>query len=583
MKKLILPILFLTTITALAQPIIQWQNTLGGSGEDYLYSIQQTSDGGYILGGLSLSNISGDKTENSQGSFDYWVVKLDASGVIQWQNTIGGNDTDVLESIQQTSDGGYILGGGSSSNISGDKTENSQGSMDYWVVKLDTSGTIQWQKTIGGSGYDVLFTIQQTSDSGYILGGRSESDISGDKTENSQGADDYWVVKLDTSGAIQWQNTIGGTGYDNLYSIQQTSDGGYFLGGRSESDISGDKTENSQGSFDYWVVKLDTSGTIQWQNTIGGSDTDWLESIQQTSDGGYILGGSSLSNISGDKTENSQGVDDYWVVKLCWTDSTYTGQITICEGDSVLIFGFYQSTAGTYYNTLTNMNGCDSIIAATLILTAYTISDPAIAICNGDSVSIYDIYRSVAGTYYDSATTTNGCDSIHSTVVTVDQLPTVNLGADTMICNGCSITLDAGPGFASYNWSTGATTQTITVDSTATYIVQITNANGCINADTIVVDILSGINQYPISNINLDIHPNPNTGEFTVTFKIIEKQNINLKVFNIKGQIIYQENLSDFTGKYQNKIDMSGYAKGIYSLQLSTKEKIINRKIIIEK
>ena len=171
--------------SSIAQPTIQWQNTIGGSGYDYLHSIQQTSDGGYVLGGTSNSNISGDKTDSSQGSYDYWVVKLDASGVIQWQNTIGGSGFDRLFSIQQTSDGGYVLGGYSYSNISGDKTENSQGSADYWVVKLDSSGTIQWQNTIGGSGWDMLYSIQQTSDGGYVLGGYSDSNISGDKTENS--------------------------------------------------------------------------------------------------------------------------------------------------------------------------------------------------------------------------------------------------------------------------------------------------------------------------------------------------------------------------------------------------------------
>jgi len=314
MRVLILLLLFFTT-TTLAQEI-EWQNTIGGNYYDQLNSIQQTSDGGYILGGWSDSNISGDKTEDSQGNYDYWVVKLDAAGNIQWQNTIGGGSYDYLTSIQQTTDGGYILGGMSQSDVSGDKTEICQGDFDYWVVKLDASGNIQWQNTIGGNSWDELESLEQTTDGGYILGGYSYSDISGDKTENCQGNHDYWVVKLDASGNIQWQNTIGGNLDDLLYSVQQTSDGGYILGGASFSGFSGDKTESSQGYFDYWVVKLYTTGNIQWQNTIGGGSLDHLNSIQQTSDGGYILGGVSISDISGDKTENSQGANDYWVVKL---------------------------------------------------------------------------------------------------------------------------------------------------------------------------------------------------------------------------------------------------------------------------
>ncbi len=302
-------------------PAIQWQNTIGGSGFDILYALQQTADGGYIVGGLSDSNISGDKTENSNGFWDYWVVKVDATGTIQWQNTIGGSGYESNLFLQQTIDGGYFLGGTSDSNISGDKTENSLGKEDYWVLKLDATGIIQWQNTIGGNYYEVLSSIRQTADGGYILGGGSSSNISGDKTENSLGGLDFWVVKLDATGDIQWQNTIGGNGLDEIRSILQTADGGYILGGTSESTVSGDKTENSLGTRDYWVVKLDTTGTIQWQNTIGGNGYDILTCLQQTTDGGYIIGGYSGSDISGDKTENKMGDDDYWVVKLNATGS----------------------------------------------------------------------------------------------------------------------------------------------------------------------------------------------------------------------------------------------------------------------
>jgi hypothetical protein len=294
---------------------IQWQNTIGGSGNDYLYCIRQTNDGGYILGGFSDSNISGDKTENSNGARDYWIVKTDATGNIQWQNTIGGSNNDWLYSIEQTADNGYILGGYSTSNISGDKTENSNGQEDYWIVKTDASGNIQWQNTIGGAANDYLRSVQQTADGGYMVAGYSMSNISGDKTENSNGASDYWLVKTDTSGNIQWQNTIGGDQYDYLFSAQQTADGEYILGGYSGSGTSGDKSENSMGGVDYWPVKTDASGNVQWENTIGGGATDELNAIRQTTDGGYVLGGTSGSNLSGDKTENSNGTDDYWVVK----------------------------------------------------------------------------------------------------------------------------------------------------------------------------------------------------------------------------------------------------------------------------
>ena len=297
---------------------IEWQKTIGGNYDDELFSIVRTIDGGYILGGYSMSTISGDKVENCKGSHDYWIVKIDSFSNIQWQNTIGGGQYDFLYSVRQTFDGGYILGGASQSGTSSDKSENCIGDADFWIVKTDGLGNVLWDNTIGGSGGEHLSVLELTSDGGYIFGGFSNSDISFDKTEDCEGEWDYWVVKTDSLGIIQWQNTIGGTDFDYLTCIQQATDGGYILGGYSFSDISGDKIENSVGYYDYWIIKIDSIGNIQWQNTIGGSSTDELFSIAQTFDSGYILGGYSQSNLSGDKSEDHKGGGDYWIVK---TDS----------------------------------------------------------------------------------------------------------------------------------------------------------------------------------------------------------------------------------------------------------------------
>jgi hypothetical protein len=295
---------------------IQWQNTIGGNTYEGFTSLIMTNDGGFVLGGYSISNISGDKTENCLGGEDFWIVKLDSAGNIQWQNTIGGDADDLLFSIAGTNDGGFILGGSSKSNISADKTETSLGDFDFWIVKIDSVGNIQWQNTIGGNSSDMLRSIKQTIDSGYILGGYSSSDISGDKTEGCFGFSDYWIVKVDSVGNIQWQNTIGGDKEDDLYSIVQTNDGGFILGGDSNSSISGNKTEKSIGNTDMWVIKTDSLGIVKWQNTIGGSAFQSLFNITKTSDESCLLGGSSISNISGDKTENCIGMYDFWVVKL---------------------------------------------------------------------------------------------------------------------------------------------------------------------------------------------------------------------------------------------------------------------------
>src|SRR5690606_31076466 len=200
MKTLIsLLLLFYASGLAAQDPAIQWQNTIGGSDGDFMTVLEATDDGGYIMGGYSSSNISGDKTENSNGGIDMWIVKIDASGNISWQNTIGGSGDDFLISLKQTSDGGYIVGSGSDSNISGDKTENSKGGLDYWILKLDTAGNILWQKTYGGNMPEFDNHIMETADGGYFVGGYSDSGISGDKTDPTNGQRDYWALKLNSS------------------------------------------------------------------------------------------------------------------------------------------------------------------------------------------------------------------------------------------------------------------------------------------------------------------------------------------------------------------------------------------------
>lgn len=347
MKKLTLLAILLSVFTTFAQdPNILWQKNIGGNQVEYFGDLKQTPDGGYILAGSSLSNISGEKTEDSNGHLDLWILKIDSNGEIEWQNTIGGNGPDEVYSIEMTPDGGYILAGESSSNISGDKTENLKGLVDYWIVKLDSLGNIEWDRTIGGSDINWHPKIIAIND-GYYVCGESWSDISGDKTENSKGEEDYWLLRLDVLGNILWQKTIGGSSHDSFTAMSLTSDNGIILGGYSDSDISGNKTENSKGQYDFWVIKLNSSGSIEWDKTIGGDSADILNSIIPTSDDGFLLAGESWSNISGDKTENSQGEGDFWVVKINSIGSI-EWQNTI-GGDNVdRCYSSYQSTDGGY-------------------------------------------------------------------------------------------------------------------------------------------------------------------------------------------------------------------------------------------
>ena len=252
MKTKVLFLAFILTtileIKVCAQPAVIKQHAYGGLGGSYTADMKITTDGGLIIGGSSFAKKGYDKTEDSYGNYgDFWVVKTDAAGNVLWDKTLGGIDDEVLTSVNQTRDHGYLIGGTSVSGISFDKTGASRGGIDYWVVKLDSNGNKLWDKTLGGSGDDYPHAIDTTSDGGFIIGGASNSPVSGEKTSGVFGTGDFWIVKLDSSGNIQWDKTIGGNGDDQLYSLKQTRDGGYILGGNSTSGISGSKTEKVRG------------------------------------------------------------------------------------------------------------------------------------------------------------------------------------------------------------------------------------------------------------------------------------------------------------------------------------------------
>jgi hypothetical protein len=285
--------------TAYAQ---QGAKTYGGAGDDYANSIQQTSDGGYIVAGYTQSF--------GAGFTDFWALKLDASGQVVWQKTYGGGNDEVANSIQQTSDGGYIVAGWTRSF--------GAGGPDLWALKLDASGQVVWQKTYGGGNDEVANSIQQTSDGGYIVAGLS-------------GSSDFWVLKLDASGQVLWQKTYGGGGLDYAYSIQQTSDGGYIVAARTFSF--------GAGNWDVWALKLDASGQVLWQKTYGGGDLDEARSIQQTSDGGYIVAGSTFSSGAGQA--------DFWVLKLDGNGNV-VWQKTYGGGDLDYGYSIQQTSDGGY-------------------------------------------------------------------------------------------------------------------------------------------------------------------------------------------------------------------------------------------
>lgn len=288
-------------------PAIQWQKNYGVSHVGIANCIKQTTDGGYIVAGTTSSN-DGDVINNHE-KYDIWIVKLNESGNIQWQKTLGGSDTDEAQSIQQTSDGGYIIAGYTSST-DGDVTNKKKENIgDYWVIKLDPSGNIEWQKVFGGDGYDRAESVQQTVDGGYIVAGLSKSNF-GKKIKNLIFSDNKsWILKLDKDGIIQWQKVYEGQGGNAPKSIQQTQDKGYIMVGYSRTTVA----LNSQ--YNFYVVKFDENGNIQWQKSLGGTNNEEANSVLQTKDGGYIIAGNTNS-IDGDVINIPGGTQDFWIVKL---------------------------------------------------------------------------------------------------------------------------------------------------------------------------------------------------------------------------------------------------------------------------
>jgi hypothetical protein len=257
---------------------MQWNKTYGGTSDDQAYSVVQTSDGGYALGGST--------GPSEPGNDDLWLVKTDADGNMQWNKTYGGTGDDRGGSMVQTSDGGYALTGYTTSFGAGDS--------DFWLVKTDASGIMQWNKAYAGTGYDGASSVVQTNDGGYAIAGDTIPFGAGWEGE------DFWLVKTDASGIMQWDKTYGGTKRDICYSVVQTDDGGYAIAGGTYSF--------GTGGEDAWLVKTDASGNVQWDQTYGGTEDDYAYSVIQTSDGGYALAGGTHSFGAGDY--------DSWLIKL---------------------------------------------------------------------------------------------------------------------------------------------------------------------------------------------------------------------------------------------------------------------------
>ena len=254
---------------------MMWNRTFGGTNDDVGECVQQTTDGGYIITGLTLSF--------GAGSVDVWLIKTDKDGNMIWNKTFGGNNLDAGRSVQQTTDGGYI--------ITGHTESFGSNSVEVWLIKTDNLGNMIWNRTFGGKSYDGGKWVQKTTDGGYIITGVT---YSFDAKER-----DIWLLKTDSAGNEMWNKTYGGIEDDDSEYVQQTTDGGYIITGHTKS--------YGIGEWDIWSIKTSSSGNEMWNNTFGGAKSDYGYCVQQTTDGGYI--------ITGDTKSYGAGERDCWLIK----------------------------------------------------------------------------------------------------------------------------------------------------------------------------------------------------------------------------------------------------------------------------
>ncbi len=602
-----------------------WDKAFGGLHQDFFQFVSSTKDGGFVLGGSSYSGISGDKTQPNwditNQTSDFWVVKIDSLGLKQWDKRYGGSKDDGLSSIIQTTDNGYLLAGHTLSNASGDISQAAFGTIggDFWLIKVDSTGTKQWDKRYGGTLSDIApMSVIPCSNGGFLLAGFSYSDSSGNKTSRSKGGGDYWLIKIDSTGNMLWDKSFGGTAKEEFYNIVPTSDGGYLLSGDSYSNAGGDKSENNMGVESLWLVKIDSFGNKQWDKTVLTSGHDESGYAIQTKDGCYLVGGFSWARIGGEKTQDiwdttatgSISACDYWMIKFC--DTTHyplqasvaqnnTSCYNLCNGTATITpangyppYSYQWQHNNDTIPTVTNL--CPGVytvvvtdttgfsITNTITITApepplISISADSTSVCIGDSSNICAtsgfanylwsnqattecIAVSLAGTYYVTVTDNNNCTA-QSNPLSISILPQPSIFPTA---NGDTLT---AVGFLSYQWYldgnivNGAISNVLVAHIAGSYTVAVVDSNGCeAVSNPLIISSISELQQ-----TKLNIYPNPANSHFFVQFD--NQGNYTLEVFDHLGK-----NLSTRKGTNNTiagiEIDMALYDNGIYYLKLST-------------
>ena len=288
----------------------------GGSGNESAQAIIKTPDGGFAILGYTGST-NGDISTKAEEENDYWLLKFDENSNLQWNKTYGGSKDDIGQSLAQTSDGGFILTGYSMSS-DGDASNN-EGFHDNWILKLDAQGNLEWESSYGFSGHDHSYDILEASQGGYFFTGflditsaRADGNTEKVNSLTSHGVGEFWGTKIDERGTVQWRGYFGGTNNDRAHGVVQTNDGGFVMAGFTESDDF--DISNTNGSYDFWVIKVDSFGNLIWERSFGGEGIEVSYDIAKTADNGFVVVGNTFST-NGDILLN-HGESDMWMIKL---------------------------------------------------------------------------------------------------------------------------------------------------------------------------------------------------------------------------------------------------------------------------
>ena len=563
-----------------------WQKTYGGSGHEIPSKILSTTDGGFILVGYSNSS-DGDVAEN-KGWDDCWVLKLDASGIIEWERSFGGTSRDLGNNILSIKDQGYLIAA-TTKSLDGDITENKGGS-DFWLLKINAEGSIEWERTYGGSDDETFSDVKQLNDTSFLLFGSSRS--SDGDVGNNYGGKDYWLVKTNANGNLLWERNYGGSNSDNGAAITLDNKGGFVLGGTSKSS-DGDVTKNL-GLDDFWVISCNAAGIIQWQRSYGGTKNDVLKEIEYLADG-YLLVGYSFSwDIN---VPDNHGSSDMWVVK------TYTnGQInwarslggSLADGANdmafskdfgYLIAGYTASSDGDVAESSGNIDMWVVKLCEDFNIQEY------FAICAGDSLLWEGKYYFEDGSS-DQISFTSQCgkDSLRSMQLEIMEYPdNFSISGDTVVL-AFNTALYTVPENSALSYSVevinGAITDTVSPNElviiwgtygTGTIKAIAKNAAGCAT-DTAYLSVrVAGLGTEENNISPIKIYPNPlHDGQLNIEGKEIKE----VKVFSLLGSLVYTEEFAAGTSK--SSINLKQLSKGSYFVKIRTGKTMVVRKLILK-